>query len=103
VQREDVLDGFEFEQNGVLDEDVGLVAFVETEAVEDEREGDFALDAEAVFLEGVAEALVVDGFQQAGAELAVDVDGDADDFFGEVGAGFLGHGVEYRVDWLIGG
>jgi hypothetical protein len=39
VQGEDVLDGFEFEQNGAFDDDVGLVALVEMEAVEDERRG----------------------------------------------------------------
>nr|WP_294551559.1 hypothetical protein [uncultured Rhodopila sp.] len=42
VQREDVLDGFEFEQNGGLDDDVGQVALVETDAVEEERQGVFA-------------------------------------------------------------
>jgi hypothetical protein len=61
-------------------------------AVEDQGQRDLAVGAEAVLLERVAQALAVDGLQQAGAELAVDADGDADDLFGEDGAGFLVHG-----------
>jgi hypothetical protein len=78
MDREDAFDRFDFEQDGLLDNDVGLVTTFQAEAFEHQRAGDFALDLVAVLVQRPAESLIVNGFQQAGAELPMHVYREAD-------------------------
>ena len=79
---QDVLDGFQFEKNGVLDDDVGLEASVHAHVFVEDWQGHLLLEREAGAVELPAEALLVDGFQEAWAELTVDLYGEADDGVG---------------------
>ena len=72
-------------------------------ALIDQREGDFAFGAEAVLLEFPHQALAVDGLQQSRPERSVDLDGEANDPRGQVGAWFGGMGESLAPGRLIGG
>jgi hypothetical protein len=70
MDRQDGFDGFEFEQNGLFDDDVGLVGAFEAEVLADDWERDFAFEIQAGVVELPAEALAVDGLEKAGTEAA---------------------------------
>ena len=59
VNWKDALDGFEFELNGVLDNDVGEVALVEVDVFVDDGERNFAFEPQVGVLELPAKAMVM--------------------------------------------
>jgi hypothetical protein len=59
VPRKDALDGFEFEQNAVLDDDVGEAVMVPTHVIVDDEEKNFAFEPQVGVLEFPAEAMVL--------------------------------------------
>jgi hypothetical protein len=63
---EDGFDGFEFEQDGLFDDDVGLIGAFEAAILVDDRERDFAFEIQPCVVEFPAEALAVDGLEEAG-------------------------------------
>ena len=67
----DALKGFEFEQDGVFDDDVGEVALVQAYVLVDDGERNFAFELQVVVLQFPAEAVMVDGLEKAGAEFSV--------------------------------
>ena len=75
VGRTELGNGLEFEDHAVGDDEVGAKAFVEGEAVVGDGDRNLTPHGEAAFLEFVGEDGLVNGFEQAGAEAAVNVDG----------------------------
>jgi hypothetical protein len=93
VQRVNLLHRFEFEDNVLLDNDVCLVTGIEIDTVVNQGEPDMLGERQVGFLEFVAEASLVGGFQEARAQARVDAHGKSDDLVCEIGGGarFLGH------------
>ena len=82
-------DGLEFEDEAAVDDDVGLVV-PDADAVVTDVEGDFLLGGEVLFGELQEEGVLVDFFEEAGAEAGVHGHGGADDGMGQ----FVdGHGM----------
>ncbi|MDB5404083.1 MAG: hypothetical protein JWQ55_6101 [Rhodopila sp.] len=83
------------------------VTFFYSHGLVDDRQGDFSFEGQAVLVELVAQALVVDGL--AGAQGSMHLDGQADDAFGQEWAGFWGSGLWGGVvhggltGWACGG
>jgi hypothetical protein len=81
--------GFEFEEEFLIDDEVGNVVADGNVVVEDlNARLKFVWDGGAGEFDG--EGFVVDGFKEAGAELVVDGHGAADDFLGEWVGGVWG-------------
>ena len=82
-------DGLEFENEAALDDNVGLV-MPDADAVVVDVEGDFLLDGESLLGELQQEGVLVDFFEEAGAESVVDGHGGTNDGMGQF---FKGHGA----------
>jgi hypothetical protein len=89
MQRQDVLDGFQFEDYLVFDDQVCPVAAVEKYAVIVQRQIDLPLTGEHVLVEFVAQAALIGAFKQTGAEARMHAHRQADDPVGQVVV--LGH------------
>lgn len=76
-------DGFEFEDDGVLDEQVDALAFDDGVFVDD-GDLDLGLGVDVSDVELVQECLLVDGFQQARSEFSVDLDRGTDHIVSEL-------------------
>ncbi len=79
--------GFEFENEGIFDEDVGIIV-ADEDAVVVDRDRELGLDLEAGFAEFVSEGVLVDLFEKAAAEGVGDFDRAANDLFGQL---FMNH------------
>ena len=75
-------DGLEFEDEAAVDDDVGLVV-PDADAVVTDVEGDFLLGGQVLFGELQEEGVLVDFFEEAGAEAGVHGHGGADDGMGQ--------------------
>ena len=64
--------GFDFEDDGFVDDEVGFEGGVEADIPVDEGDGGLAFEGDSGVGEFGGKAGFVDGFEQAGAELAVD-------------------------------
>jgi hypothetical protein len=60
---QDALNGFEFEQHGVVHDDVGPVAVVDAHVFVENRERDLVFERQTGVVQFPAKALVIDGFQ----------------------------------------
>lgn len=90
----EVADGLEFEDEAAVDDDVRLV-MPDADAVVTDVEGDLFLSGEVLFGEFQEEGVLVDFFEEAGAEAGVDRHGGADDGMGQ----FVdGHGMGLLLD-----
>jgi len=76
-------DGFEFDDDGVLDEQVDALAFDHGVFVED-GDLDLGLRVDVAEVEFVQQCLLVDGFEQARSEFAVDLDRGTDHIVSEL-------------------
>ena len=90
----------------MLDDDVGEVALVQANVFVNDGERNFAFEPQVVVLEFPAEAVIVDGFEKAGAEFPVHLDAEADNAVGERGTRFrnihamdVSGGRYRRVKW----
>jgi hypothetical protein len=88
VHGKDALKGFEFEQDGVFDDDVGEVALVQAYVLVDDGERNFAFELQVVVLQFPAEAMTLDGLEKAGAEFSVHLNAETDDAVGQSGIWF---------------
>jgi hypothetical protein len=101
VDRENLVHGFYFQNELIIDDDVHSIRGIEPDFFVGERQdllagvGDFGLR------ELVAEAFVIGGFEQAGPEGSVDFDREADDLLGE--CGMDEHGREFGGGVIEGG
>ena len=71
-------DGFDFEEDGVFDHDIGAESEGNDFGFVDDGDGDLGLDSEAGFGEFQAQAFFINRFQQSWADGAVDVDGETE-------------------------
>jgi hypothetical protein len=76
-------DGFEFEDDGFCNKDIGEVISDE-KAVVVNGNGELGLDLQAGFAEFMSEGVFVNFFEEAAAESVGDFDCAADDFFGQL-------------------
>jgi hypothetical protein len=76
-------DGFDLENDGVFDHDVGAKAKGNRCTLVDDGHHDLCFNADAGLCEFERQALGINGFQQAWADSAMDLDGEPDDPFGE--------------------
>ena len=90
MQRQDVLDRFDFQEDCVLDDQVGNVGAVELQVLVDDWQWHLAPEGQAVVRQLPAEAALVNRFQQAGTERAVDLDAQVNDPGCQVGLTCLG-------------
>ena len=88
MQRQEMLDGFQFQDHLVVDDEVGAVATVENDPVIINRQIDLLRLGDGIPVEFVAEATFVDAFEQAGAEARMHAHCQPDDPVGQaVGIG----------------
>jgi hypothetical protein len=83
VDGKHLFDRFEFDQEAVFDEEVEAEWFFEGVALVLDEDGLLVDAGDFAEIEFAAQALFVDGFDEAWALVAVDFDGRADDFVGE--------------------
>src|ERR1039458_4017632 len=76
-------DGFDFENDGVFDHDVGAKAQWDRYAFVSDGHGDLGFESDAGMARFQGHALGVHRFQQAWTNRAMDLNGDADDPFRE--------------------
>lgn len=74
----DALDAFDFDDDLAINDEVQSIAAVELEPVVGDGQRSLSLDVVAAFAQFVAEAGLVRGFEQAGAERTMHGDGGAD-------------------------
>jgi hypothetical protein len=82
-----VLDGFQSESGLIGYDHVGDIQAVQWDSTVTGGERGLVLELDVGLGEFVAEAFVVDGFENAGTESAVHAHRQADDAVGEIGAG----------------
>jgi hypothetical protein len=78
------LDGLELDNDQAVDEQVGAESIFKDHAVVLKADGLLTLDKESAALQGSRQHDLVDGLEEAGAEIFVDVDGSVDDCAGDV-------------------
>ncbi len=83
VDREHMLDRFEFQQDRLQHDAVGEVAAVHVHGLVSDWPRSLAFELEAGEMQFPAKALVVNGLEQAGTNRAVDFDRKTDDVVGE--------------------
>ncbi len=66
------VDGFDFENEGFVDDEIGFEGGIEADVAVDEGDGGLAFEGDSGVGEFAGEAGFIGGFEQAGAELAVD-------------------------------
>jgi hypothetical protein len=79
VDGEQMVHGFDFEDDEAFHHEVEAVAALEGEAFVAQRDGNLSLDAETAQAELTREAALVRRLQKPGSEVAVNLDASADD------------------------
>jgi hypothetical protein len=87
-----LLDGLEFDDDHVLDKEIGAEGDVEHHAIVDNGDRELTLDAQAAFAEFVFHETEIDGFEDPGAELDMELHRDVDDDAGDL---VVGHGATH--------
>ncbi len=88
MQRRNVADRPDFQEDAVLGDQVGQTGAVGADAPVNQRQRDCLPEAQGGVPEFPAEATLLDRFKQAGAERAVDLDAEVNDAAGEIEAWF---------------
>ena len=96
---QELLNALEFEQDRVFHQYVNSVTAIECDALVDERKLDLAAKCETAQLQFIAQAFLVCGFEQSGAEEAMDFNRGANDSVSEFivrhGSGNLAQGERW--------
>ena len=102
VDWQDVLDRFQFKQDGACNDDIGKVGLVELDVFVNQRERDFPFEFQTGVFQFPTEAMLIGGLEQTGTELAVYLDGEVDDAIGQGRGGFLRiHAGVIGRPWLL--
>jgi hypothetical protein len=73
------LDGFQFQDHFITDDQIDLVSAIELQTLIREREIDLTLEEQPAKVEFMAQALFISGFQQSRPELTMHFDRRSDD------------------------
>jgi hypothetical protein len=79
MNRQKLGDGFDFDNDGVFDQEIYDVAPGDMHSLVLKRQGDAATARELPKLQLVAQARVIAGFQQPGTQMPMYLDGSPDD------------------------
>jgi hypothetical protein len=78
MNRGDVLNGLEFQEELILDNDVRLESLVQSHIVPNDRNWFLGLDPQTALLQFIDHDGMIDRFKQSGPELSVNMEGHID-------------------------